>query len=107
MSIWQDSKSQLSTSSLTAFGIEICTRHSKAYELVEMINFCMLAAERGLEDKVIRVFYDSNSCCCNFELSPGIEPYDEIDQALHSLAKETIGQFEWNGVIDHGALLNR
>lgn len=106
MTDWLSSRAQVSVGTLTAFGIEVCTRHNKAYELVELINFCQGVAEARLEDLVTRVFYDSNSCCCTFELCSSVEPHSEVDQQLLEIAKQTVGQFEWNGIIEHGAPLN-
>lgn len=104
MSKWNDSKSQLSEGSLTAFGIPVSTRHSKAYEMAEMLNFCRKAAEAGLEDSVSSIFYDSGACLCQFELKD-VEPFGGLDQALLAIAEQTIGQFEWNGTIYHGITL--
>lgn len=95
----------VSESSMTANGIAICTRHGRATELAEMLNFCNLAARRGLNDKVISLFYDTNSCCCSFELDPSVEEYGELDSALLDIANQTIGQFEWHGHVNHGAPL--
>lgn len=103
MSNWYDSKNQLSTGSITAFGIELCTRYNLAREMVEMINFATLVAEAGLEAHVGKVFYDSKSCCATFELR-FLEPHDDTDKQLLSIAQKTIGQFEWNGIVDHGRL---
>lgn len=105
MSDWQDSKTQLSTGSLTAFGISICTRHSVVTELAEMLNFCVAVAKAGLESHVESLFYDSNSCSCTFELKPHVERLDEIDLQLREIARDTIGQFEWHGTVEHGTPL--
>ncbi|ROM84907.1 hypothetical protein BK652_10030 [Pseudomonas brassicacearum] len=93
---------EVSVGSMIVHGIEICTRHGKAYELAEMINFCVAAAGAGLERRVKSVFYDSNSCCCTFELAESIGPYDDVDETLRELALNTISQFEWNSTIEHG-----
>lgn len=95
----------VSESSMTANGISICTRHGRATELAEMLNFCVLAARQGLNDKVTSLFYDTNSCCCSFELDPSVDQYGDVDAALLNIAKQTIGQFEWHGVVNHGAPL--
>lgn len=104
MNHWNDSKSQLSEGSLTAFGIPISTRHFKAHEMAEMLNFCRKVAAMGLETSVARVFYDSGACLCTFELRE-VEPYGNLDKALFDIAEQTIGQFEWNGTVYHGAFL--
>lgn len=97
---------EVSEGSMSVFGIPVSTRHGKAYELAEMINFCVGVAAAGLEKRVKNVFYDSNDCCCRFELCSTVEPYDEIDSILRKIAQQTIGQFEWNGMIDHGNCLD-
>jgi len=69
-----------------------------------MLNFCVMAAKRGLNKKVISLFYDTNSCCCSFELDASVKECDDVDRALLDIAEQTIGQFEWRGFIRHGAL---
>lgn len=104
MNKWIDSKSQISEGSMTAFGISICTRHFKANEMAEMLMFCHQVAMAGLETSVAEVFYDSNACICSFELN-NVEPYSELDHQLLMIARNTLGQFEWNGTVEHGAPL--
>lgn len=98
-------ESTVSEDALSAYGIEICTRHGKAYELAEMLNFCVAIAKKGLQSRVSRLFYDSNSCCCTFELCPSVEQHDEVGREIQATALATIGQFEWFGYIEHGAPL--
>lgn len=98
-------ESSVSVDSLTAHGIVISTRHGKAYELAEMLNFCVAVAKQGLQNRVTSLFYDSNSCCCNFELCPSVEQYDDVAEELKAIAIETIGQFEWFGNVEHGVPL--
>ena len=95
----------VSESAMTVNGISICTRHGRATELAEMLNFCVMAARRGLNNKVISLFYDTNSCSCSFELDASINEYDDVDTALLDIAVQTIGQFEWHGYVHHGAPL--
>jgi len=97
----------VSVDSLNAYGIDICTRHGKAYELAEMLNFCVAIAKKDLQNRVTSLFYDSNSCCCNFELCPSVEQFDDVAEEILNTALETIGQFEWFGTIEHGAPLER
>ena len=94
---------EVSVDSLKAFGILIDTRHGKAAELAEMLNFCVAIAKKGLQSRVTSLFYDSNSCCCTFELCPSIEESDAVATEIRTVALSTIGQFEWFGVINHGA----
>jgi hypothetical protein len=96
-------ESNVSVDSLNAYGINISTRHGKAYELAEMLNFCVAIAKKELQSRVVSLFYDSNSCCCNFELCPSVEQFDEVADEILNTALETIGQFEWFGIIEHGA----
>ena len=96
----------VSETAMTVNGISVCTRHGRATELAEMLNFCVLAAKKGLNDKVISLFYDTNSCCCSFELHPSVSEYGDVDSALLAIAERTIGQFEWHGVVNHGAPLS-
>lgn len=95
----------VSETAMTANGIYISTRHGRATKLAEMLNFCVLAAKQGLNSKVISLFYDTNSCSCSFELDPSVEEYDEVDTTLLAVARQTICQFEWSGIVNHGAPL--
>lgn len=94
---------EVSVDSMKAFGIDIDTRHGKANELAEMLSFCVAIAKTGLQSRVISLFYDSNSCCCTFELCPSVEEFDEVAEDIKRAALKTIGQFEWFGTINHGA----
>ncbi|MDD1016862.1 hypothetical protein [Pseudomonas rubra] len=94
---------EVSVDALKAFGISIDTRHGKAGELAEMLNFCVAIEKKRLQNRVISLFYDSNSYCCTFELCPSVEEFDEVATEIRNTALATIGQFEWFGVINHGA----
>jgi len=82
--------------------IEFVSRHNVESELREMEDFVQLAREERLAPYVVSLFYDSNSCCCSFELANGVDEYGEIAAAIRDVARETIGQFEWFGTVDHG-----
>jgi hypothetical protein len=98
---------EVSEGTLKVFGMTITTRHGKAYELAEMLNFCVELERADLLGLVISLFYDSNSCCCTFELNPLVDVYDDNWSSILQVAKKTISQFEWNGSVVHGApLLN-
>jgi hypothetical protein len=86
--------------------IEISSRHDIESEITEMENFVAAAKQRSLAPYVCSLFYDSNSCCCNFELVDEVESYDPIAKELLEIALETIGQFEWFGQIQHGRPLH-
>lgn len=100
---WFDEKSaQVSTDSVTAFGIPLISRHSKASELSEMLAFAVIVARANLQSHIARVFYDSNSCCCAFEFTKEPKPGSSTEQILLNAARSTISQFEWSGHIEHG-----
>jgi hypothetical protein len=88
------------------YEIEISSRHDIESEITEMENFVAAAKQRSLAPYVRSLFYDSNSCCCNFELVDEVESYDPIANELLEIALETIGQFEWFGQIQHGKPLH-
>ncbi len=104
MSNWFDSKNQLSVGSLTAFGISISSRYSRATEMIEMLQFCQGLAVEGLEGAVGEVFYDSKSDICNFVLNFD-DRYSDLEKAILEVAKKTVSQFEWHGVVKHGTSL--
>ena len=106
MGYCNDSKNSVTEGSMTACGINICTRHGKANELAEMLNFCVAASRANLESKVVSLFYDSNSCSCSFELASAVDPYDDDGKAILEIARQTIAQFEWDGLVEHGAPLD-
>ncbi len=84
------------------YGINITSRHDHDGEMKQMVNFVEAAHQRSLTPYVHSLFYDSNSCCCNFELADEVEQYGPIANELLEIALETIGQFEWFGQIQHG-----
>lgn len=106
MNYFDEKSRQVSPGTAVAFGISLSTRHDKAGELVEMLNFATMVAQVGYEDLVTSVFYDSNSCTCNFKLVDGLAHADEGAWAILDCAKKTITQFEWDGNIFHGAPLH-
>lgn len=102
MSYFDEKSRQLSTGDIQAFGISLQTRHAKAQEMLEMLEFAQLAAERGCHHLVTAVFYDSNACLCSITLKDDVDPLSDMGEAVRQCAIETIGQFEWNGAVDHG-----
>lgn len=84
------------------YGINITSRHDNDGEMKEMVNFVEAAHQQSLTPYVRSLFYDSNSCCCFFELTDEVEPYGPIANGLLEIALETIGQFEWFGQMQHG-----
>jgi hypothetical protein len=57
-----DKAHQVEPGAMTAFGISVRSRYSKAAELVDMIQFAQLAAKHGLADFVDAVEWDSKAC---------------------------------------------
>lgn len=109
---WSEGQLQSVTQSVTSdhhapfYGINITSRHDHDSEMKQMVNFVEAAYQRSLTQYVRSLFYDSNSCCCYFELTDEVEPYDPIANELLEIALETIGQFEWFGQIQHGGKLH-
>jgi hypothetical protein len=93
---------EVSVDSLEAFGISISTRQGRARELAEMLDFCISIANKGLQDQVVSLFYDSKSCCCNFELSSSVERHSLVEENILATARDTISQFDWHGTVEHG-----
>ncbi len=82
--------------------IAILSRDECKGEIREMEKFVEAATHRSLAQYVRSIFYDSNSCCCYFELADEVEQYGPIANELLEIALETIDQFEWFGQIQHG-----
>lgn len=89
-----------------SFGIKSISRHDLDYETKEMAHFVEAAKKRSLAPYVRSLFYDSNSCCCYFELADDVKEFGPVADQLLEVALETIGQFEWFGRIQHGKPLN-
>lgn len=86
------------------YGISITSRDDHDGEMKEMVSFVEAAHQRSLTPYVRSLFYDSNSCCCYFELSDDVEQFGPIANELLEIALETIWQFEWFGQIQHGVM---
>ena len=95
-------KGQLNHYGVEAFGISLTSRHGKALELSEMLRFAYYVASAGLTDHIVSVFYDSVSCCCNFEFVQGFDKYSEEADKIKQCALRSIRQFEWFDMIEHG-----
>ena len=78
------------------------SRHDVVSEDRELKNFVRLVKEQSLNILVREAYYDSNSCCCNFELADGVEESSPEAGKILAIALETISQFEWFGFIQHG-----
>lgn len=86
----------------TAYGITISSRYDRDNEIREMVNFTEAVQKKSLAPFVKSVFYDSKSDCCSFELADGVEQFSPIANELLAIARETIGQFDWFGYVEHG-----
>jgi len=95
-------KGQINPGSCLAFGISLDSRHSKAWELAEMLLFTDELAKAGLQQYVKSVFYDSNADLCQFEFTDEVEEFSPIEDEIKEAALKTISQFEWHGSVDHG-----
>ncbi len=98
-------KGQINPGVCTAFGIYLDTRHSKAWELAEMLLFADELARAGLQKYIESVFYDSNADLCQFKFAPEVEEFSPEEDAIKEIALRTISQFEWHGSVDHGDTL--
>ncbi|MBV5309482.1 GIY-YIG nuclease family protein [Chromatium okenii] len=105
---WRDEQYQPLSSQIARIngqkinGITIVSRHDSEREITEMINFSESAYQQSLASYVYSLFYDSNSCCCNFEFANEVEQFGYIADDILEIALETISQFEWFGQIQHG-----
>lgn len=105
MNPWaQDHARQLDTASLTAFGIRLTSRHAQAWEMVELLNFALAAAQANVNMFVTEAFYDSASSCCSFKLLPlALDGAGRAAQAaVLDCARRTISQFLWFDRVHHG-----
>lgn len=62
------------------------SRHDLDYETKEMANFFEVAKNRFFAPYVRSLFYDSNSCCCNFELADDVKEFSPIAEQLLEIA---------------------
>lgn len=63
---FEEKSPQLSSGSLTAYGIQLTTRYAKCSEMIEMLELSELAAEAGAAAFVKSLFYDSKAGLCSF-----------------------------------------
>jgi hypothetical protein len=109
MNPWTQYKAQqLETNEITAFGIQLVTRHANAYEMRELLAFAAACAQANVNMFVSKAFYDSGSGCCSFTLSIVLEEAGFTPkQAIFNAAQQTLSQFLWYGGVHHGQpLLN-
>lgn len=87
-----EEKSHQVTGVIEAFGIECHSRYGKASEIKEMIDLCQELAQKGMNDLVQRLSYDSKSNCMNIEYvvdQIGYFYYSEVER----IAEKHISQF--------------
>ncbi len=103
MTEWFGEKTaQVEPATFSAFGIAITSRYGKAHEMAEMLTFARLAAVKDFAHYVKEIYYDSKATLCTFELQSSVKDCDPVARQLHLLAKESISQFQWFDVVDHG-----
>jgi len=107
MKNWLDfEEKQLSVSKIHAFDIQILSRYSKAWEMIEMLNFANEAAHARMSHLVKEIFYDSKANICTFELSESLKQGSNEERELLKIATSTISQFMWFGEVHHGVSLD-
>jgi hypothetical protein len=97
---------QIEPSALEAFGVTIDSRYGQARELIELMNFTKLLAEKKLAHYVKLAFYDSKACMCTLELDPSVQQGDAVADTILEAATETIGQFDLFDTVHHGKPLS-
>jgi len=93
---------QIEPSAFEAFGVPIDSRYGQAHELIELMNFTELLAEKKVAHYVKRAFYNSKACMCTLELDPSVQQGDAVADAILEAATETIGKFDWFDNVQHG-----
>ncbi len=99
---FEEKSSQVSPSSVLAFGITLSSRYGHVDELIEMMEFAKLCAVKKVENYVKSVFYNSKSGQCSFELDPSVQQGDSVAEILYGVALETIGYFDWFDSVEYG-----
>lgn len=87
-----EEKSHQVSGTITAFGIECCSRYGKAAEIKEMIDLCQELAAKNMSDVVQSLFYDSKSSCMTIKYivdDIGHFYYSEVER----IAEKHISQF--------------
>ena len=96
---------QVEPGTLTAFGMEIFSRYGIAHEIAEMMEFAEACAKNEVEHYVTKVFYDSKATICNFEFAEALADKGYAKDLILGAAKDTIGQFLWDGTSHLGGRL--
>ena len=96
---------QIGPSILDAFGVTISSRYGQSDELIEMMQFARILAEKQVSHFVKCVSYDSKAYLCSIELDPSVQQDDPVAEIILEAATETIGQFDWFETVQHGGSL--
>ena len=82
--------------------IEIDSRHGDAKEMAELQDFVAVCVRDEIDTLVISAYYDSVSQCCQIAMRPDVVPGSVQAAFILDAALETISQFEFFGVVQHG-----
>ena len=91
-----EKSTQVEPGAMSAFGIQIHSRYSQAYELVEMLKFAHAAASTGLAHYVTEVFYDSKASMCSVTFAPIVQEDDAVWNQIFAIAKTHISHLYWH-----------
>ena len=83
-------------------GIEITSRHGEKGEMAQMRNLANALKEEARLGMVVKMFYDSKNCICEFEFketAPNYQGKYMLD--ILELAQDHLNQFDWNGTVLH------
>lgn len=101
------------TDDLKISGIHLVSRYCRQCEMDQMIAFIIMLSSKipSLQWAQIKsVYYDSQSQTAVIDFHNGKNSNDDLMQflpppildAILDAARETINQFEWDGLIEHG-----
>src|SRR5437879_3439244 len=92
---FEEKTSQIEPGVLTAFGMVISSRYNNAAELIELIEFARLVAEKKVTPYVKQAWYNSKASLCTIELDSSVHEGDAVADAILEAATETLTQFDW------------
>jgi hypothetical protein len=94
---FEEKARQIDPGELTAFGMVISSRYDQADEMVELIAFARLVAEKKVTPYVKQACYNSKASLCTIELDSSVHEEDAVADAILEAATETLTQFDWFG----------
>jgi hypothetical protein len=94
---FEEKAGQIDPGAFTAFGMAISSRYDQADELVELIAFARLVAEKKVTPYVKQAWYNSKASLCTIELDSSVQERDAVADAILEAATETLTQFDWFG----------